>query len=338
MRSKNKRPADVLSPESNSVPKAVIFSLAGPSVSDAERSLFKKTDPLGFILFKRNCENPEQLRALTDSLRDITGRDCPILIDQEGGRVQRLCPPHWPQYPAMGALKTEREITDTAAAIAADLIFAGVDVSCAPVLDVLCPQTHEIIGDRAFSSDPAEVYAKGRAVCKALLEAGITPVIKHIPGHGRAAADSHLDLPVVDTNMKELEKTDFLPFLKIAEEDFAPHLWAMSAHVIYTAIDPALPASISPTVTCLIRKNLKFGGFLIGDDLSMKALDTHGNLADRVRKTLAAGADAALYCAGRLEEMEEIADATPPLRPESMERYERSRIRRRPAPAATARA
>ncbi|MEZ5918824.1 MAG: beta-N-acetylhexosaminidase [Alphaproteobacteria bacterium] len=303
---------------------AVILSLSGSTLSEAERAFFKQANPLGFILFARNCETPDQVRALTDSLRETVGRECPILIDQEGGRVQRLKPPHWRQYPPMklfgdqiedeGEAQALDSLRFTIMQIAEELKDCGVSVDCAPVLDVLFPETHDVIGDRAFSSDPAIVARLGLSVCRNFLAAGVTPVIKHLPGHGRATADSHKDLPVVTTALEDLEQTDFLPFRTVAADPCARGVWGMMAHVVYSAIDPALPASVSPRVIAdTIRGSIGFDGFLLGDDLDMEALSGLGPIEARVQATLEAGCDAALYCAGKLPVMEKIAESVPKL-------------------------
>ncbi len=315
-------------------PLAAIFSLSGPALTDAERALFREANPLGFILFARNCENPRQLRALTDDLKKAVDRNCPILIDQEGGRVQRLRPPLWrDHFPAQrfgdeAGDNMDRALEETRAntlRIAAELLDAGINVNCSPVLDVLRPETHDIIGDRAFSDDPAIVARLGECVCRNFLAAGITPIIKHIPGHGRAVSDSHLELPVVDAPLDELEKTDFAPFRALSRTDVAVASWAMTAHVVYTAIDPDNPATTSPKVIKdIIRGSIGFDGFLLGDDLAMKALDGIGDIRTRTKACLDAGCDAALHCNGDLAEMEQIALMQPLLTPESINRLQKA--------------
>lgn len=312
-------------------PAAIILSVEGLELSEAERRLFACTDPLGFILFQRNCDNHDQIRKLVHGLRDCVGRHCPVLIDQEGGRVQRLKPPHWQQYLPAQECHTADEAAGIARLIGGDLAELNIDVNCAPVMDLLCEATHDVIGDRAFSDSTDDVYEKGLSVCQAYLAEGITPVNKHIPGHGRAISDSHLELPVVDTPLVELEETDFNPFRRLASHVIAEDVWGMVAHVVYAALDDALPATISPKVMNYIRSDMGCDQFLLADDISMKALDSFGNLADRAVKTLAAGCDATLYCAGQLTEMEEIMRDIPALTSYSLERYERSRIRRRSA-------
>ncbi|NCO04327.1 MAG: glycoside hydrolase family 3 protein [Alphaproteobacteria bacterium] len=312
-------------------PAAIILSCSGLILTEDERRLFASTNPLGFILFKRNCDMPEQIRALTKDLRACVGWDCPILIDQEGGRVQRLKPPLWQQHMPAQSCNTPEEAAGIAHYIANDLKPLGIDVNCAPCVDVLCEQTHDVIGDRAFSDNPDDIAEKGLAVCRAYIDEGITPVMKHIPGHGRAASDSHLELPIVDTPLDELDMTDFEPFRQLSNSDVAPQIWAMVAHVVYTALDESLPATISKPVIHAIRKTIGFDGFLIADDISMKALDKFGNLGQRAIKTLEAGCDATLYCDGKLNEMKEIMRVVPPMRVNSLNRYDRSRLRRRSA-------
>lgn len=317
-----------------SKPLAAIFSLSGLALTADEKALFRASDPLGFILFARNCDTPDQLRTLTDSLRACIGRDCPILIDQEGGRVQRLKPPHWGKYAAMQTFGLQAEsdldgaceaLRETLRALAAELNAAGITVNCAPVLDVLTPETHQAIGDRAFSANPHIVAALGHIVCEELLAAGITPVIKHMPGHGRATLDSHYDLPLVDADLPELLEHDFLPFEIIAQSPLSSHIWGMSAHIVFPALDPDRPASVSPVLMEQhIRKTIGFDGFLLTDDLDMKALDRFGSPAERACLALSAGADAALYCAGDLKTMEKIAESVPKLSSAALKRLQKA--------------
>jgi beta-N-acetylhexosaminidase len=280
---------------------ALITSLAGPVLTPDERAFLRDARPAGVILMGRNCVDPVQLRALTDDIRNGSGRsDIPILVDQEGGRVQRLAPPHWPQYAPAGSLNLAQTRAQ-AAAIAADLAAAGITHNCTPVLDVPAPGAHGVIGDRAFARNPA---AMGRAVAQAHLAAGITPIMKHIPGHGRARADSHHALPVVDAPLEALRATDFAPFRALAD---IPGLWAMTAHITYTALDPALPASASPAVINTIRAEMQFTGTLLSDDLEMAALAPLGPLPARARACLTAGCDLVLYCGGDLRTAQTIA-------------------------------
>ena len=305
-------------------PRAVIFGLAGAALTADERTLFAAADPLGFILFQRNCAAPDQVRALVNDLRAVVGRaDAPVLIDQEGGRVQRLRPPLAPNYPAavkftplfeadpeMG-LETVRL---AAQAIGSDLRALGITVDCLPVLDLALPETHSVIGDRAYSADPETVIRMGRAAAEGLLAAGVLPVIKHIPGHGRARADSHLELPVVATPLEELSATDFVPFKGLADMPLA-----MTAHVVYTALDPDNPATLSPRIIAeIIRGHMGFDGALMSDDVSMKALS--GTFRDRTRAAIAAGCDLVLHCNGEFAEMAEVAAAVPPLGGDALRR------------------
>ncbi|HEU4838243.1 MAG TPA: glycoside hydrolase family 3 N-terminal domain-containing protein [Micavibrio sp.] len=316
--------------------KPVILSCSGPVLLTEEKNFFADFAPFGFILFGRNIIDKPQLKILCDSLRESVGWDCPILIDQEGGRVRRMRPPHWPDYPSMkeiGDLDDKDRLIEVIRGIAGDCRNAGFDVDCAPVLDVLFPETHAAIGDRAFSNDPDTVGALGRLACEIFLEEGITPVIKHMPGQGRSTLDSHHDLPVVSASLEELESCDFKPFRHVLESPHADGIWGMVSHIVYSAIDADHPASASSNVIDIIRKNLNFNGLLVSDDLCMNALSCYGSSADRVLKTLESGIDIALYCAGHLNEMLDIAKACPPLRNESLKRYDASRARRQSASA-----
>ncbi|MDY0240926.1 MAG: beta-N-acetylhexosaminidase [Rhodospirillaceae bacterium] len=307
--------------------QAAIFGCASLRLSDAEKSFFAKVDPLGFILFSRNIDTPAQVAALVAEFRECVGRDAPVLIDQEGGRVQRLRPPHWRKRPPMavfGALAAKDRALACRAArlnahlIAADLAALGINVDCAPLIDVPTLGSHDIIGDRAFAPDPVLVGELGRAVHDGLLDGGVMPVVKHIPGHGRAVVDSHLDLPVVDADMETLVGWDFPPFRVLAD---AP--WAMTAHIIYRAIDLEHPATISPRVIGdVIRGVIGCRSFLLSDDLSMKALS--GDFAQRTHASLAAGCDAVLHCNGDMAEMEAVAGALRPLSDAARERLDRA--------------
>ncbi len=300
---------------SGSHPRAVIFGCAGPRLGPEERQFFRDADPYGFILFRRNIETPDQVRTLVHELRDSVDRaDAPVLIDQEGGRVARLGPPHWPALPparAIGAL-AERDLqagleaaTAVGRCIGSMLAALDIDVVCAPVADLLLPQTHQVIGDRAYAADPVLVGALASAACAGFSSAGVTPIVKHIPGHGRATSDSHLALPSIDADSDTLERTDFAAFRTVRD---AP--WAMVAHCVYTALDPDLPASVSPEIVSrIIRERIGFRGVLIADDIGMKALK--GSLAESAARTLAAGCDLTLHCSGDLEEMRAIAPAVP---------------------------
>jgi len=314
--------------------RAVIFGCAGLTLAGAERRLFAEADPLGFILFKRNLRKPEQARALVASLRAAVGRaDAPVLIDQEGGRVARLGRPYWRVAPAaarFGALaRIDRFVAAEAAAlnsrlIAHELHDLGIDVDCLPVLDVPATGANAVIGDRAYAADVELVAMLGRAACGGLLAGGVLPVIKHIPGHGRATVDSHDALPVVDADRTALERVDFRPFRALADMPLA-----MTAHITYRAIDRANPATLSPRVIEeIIRRAIGFDGALMSDDLSMRALD--GTLAERVRRSLDAGCDLVLHCNGRIEEMEEVRAATPTLSPAAAARVGRALSRLAP--------
>lgn len=291
-------------------PSAAILGCAGTTLTAEEVAFFKDVKPWGFILFKRNIADPNQVRALTAALRETVGRpDAPILIDQEGGRVARLQPPHWRTYPpgrAYGALVANdplvaREITRLGARlIAHDLHALGINVDCVPVLDVPDPKGHEIIGDRAYGDTPEQVATLGRAAAEGLLAGGVLPIIKHIPGHGRAMADSHLELPVVNAKLAELDARDFAPFRVLSDMPMA-----MTAHVVYTAIDRKNPATTSKkAIKKIIRESIGFDGLLMSDDLSMKALS--GDFKQRAKDSLSAGCDVVLHCNGDMTEMKAV--------------------------------
>ncbi len=298
-------------------PRAVVFGCAGPALAPEERRFFAESDPLGFILFARNCVDPDQLARLVAALREAVGRaDAPVLIDQEGGRVARLGPPHWRKSPAAARFaalwradrEAAREATRANARLmAAELAAAGITVDCAPVLDIPVAGADPIIGDRAFGDAPEPVAVLGRAVCEGLRDGGVLPVIKHIPGHGRARADSHKSLPVVETPRAEMASTDFAPFRALADQPFG-----MTAHVVYRDIDPDRPATLSArAIGETIRGEIGFDGFLLSDDVSMGALS--GPLGDRTRGALAAGCDAVLHCTGVMAEMVQVSAAAAPL-------------------------
>jgi beta-N-acetylhexosaminidase len=311
------------------VTKPVIFGCESATLSAAERAFFRDADPLGFILFARNCETPDQIRRLVADLRESVGRgDAPILIDQEGGRVARLKPPHFPAYPsaaaiaALGGLRAREAAWLAARLIADDLGQLGITVDCAPVVDVPVSGADPIIGDRAWGKDPTTVAENGLAVCDGLMAGGVLPVIKHIPGHGRATVDSHRALPVVDTSRDMLDSTDFVPFRVLAGMP-----WAMTAHVLYTALDPDRPATLSPRVIAAIRAEIGFDGVLLSDDLSMAALG--GKIETRARDALMAGCDLVLHCNGILDEMQAIADAIDPMSAEADRRVAVGEARRK---------
>jgi beta-N-acetylhexosaminidase len=304
--------------------RAFIAGCSGLELTPDEVAFFKEAAPWGFILFRRNIGTPEQVKALCASLRDAVGReDAPILIDQEGGRVQRMGPPHWPKYPAGAAYGrvhandplVQRELARLGARlIAHDLRSVGINVDCLPVLDVPSPGAHDVIGDRAYGKTPDRVAVLGRAAAEGLLAGGVLPVIKHIPGHGRAGADSHLSLPVVDASREELERHDFAPFRMLTDMPLA-----MTAHVVYTALDPERPATTSPVIMKdIIRGHIGYDGLIMTDDLSMKALS--GTFREKTEAAFAAGVDMALHCNGDMEEMSAVAEATPILEGEALRR------------------
>jgi beta-N-acetylhexosaminidase len=297
--------------------RAFITGVSGTELGAAEREFIRDTRPWGFILFKRNVETPQQVASLVRQLRDAAGApDAPVLIDQEGGRVQRLSPPNWQVYPAgavFGALYDLDPALGLSAAglssrlIAADLADLGITVDCLPLADVPVAGADAVIGNRAYGTEPGKVAAIARAVTDGLEHGGILPVLKHIPGHGRATADTHFKLPVVDTSRQELERTDFAAFQPLADLPMA-----MTAHVVFSAFDPVQPATTSATmVQQVIRGVIGFQGLLMSDDVSMNALA--GSLAERTRGVFAAGCDIVLHCNGKIDEMRDVADETPEL-------------------------
>lgn len=323
----------------------IVFSVAGTDLTNAERALFRDASPAGFILFNRNARTPDQVRRLTNSLRECTGRErLPILVDQEGGRVQMLRRgpaglmadlaqivgqndnPAFPDFPAAGTFGRLFERDRGGAVLAATLNArllgrtlreVGINVDCAPVLDVPQPGAHDVIGDRAFSADPVAISALGRAMLEGLWSEGVAGVIKHIPGHGRATADSHRELPTVGASLEDLE-TDLGTFRALAD---AP--WAMTAHIRYTAVDAERPATQSETVIAdIIRGRCGFNGILVTDALEMHALE--GPIAERAVASIAAGCDLGLYCSGRLPDMEAMAARLNPMTAEAVERLEAS--------------
>ncbi len=315
-------------------PLASIFSLSSPVLTEDERAFFSAANPFGFILFARNCENPAQLKQLTGDLRGALGRDCPILIDQEGGRVQRLKPPTWRQYdPAQAFGDKALEDMDHALEdlrfrtlrISEELLECGINVNCDPVLDVLTPDTHDAIGDRAFSSDPDIVARLGISACRHYLAAGMVPVIKHLPGHGRATLDSHKDLPRVSAAHSDLKNTDFKAFRDVCASDVGSAIWGMAAHIVYEDIDPGHPSSVSPKIIQdIIRGEIGFDGLLLSDDLDMDALEAYGDVASRARLSLEAGCDIALYCSGKLADMQKIAESVPNLNEKARKRLQKA--------------
>jgi|TARA_Y100000294_G_scaffold153286_1_gene152102 beta-N-acetylhexosaminidase len=313
-----------LSPQGR--PKAVIFGCSGPALTADERRFFEQANPTGFILFERNCQDPDQVRGLVGELREtVNSPQTPMLIDQEGGRVQRLKPPHWRDAPPPGAFaalagrnisRAEEAVRLNGQLIAAELSGLGITVNCAPVLDIPGPDSHGIIGDRAFGNDPEIVAALGMAAAAGHFQGGVIPVIKHIPGHGRAKADSHEELPVVDAGTEELTETDFSPFRALSRLP-----WAMTAHVVYTALDGENPATTSAEVISrTIRGDIGFKGVLVSDDIGMKALG--GSFEERTKAVLAAGCDLVLHCSGDMAEMEAAAAGAGPLTDEGLARLQ----------------
>ncbi|HLG46200.1 MAG TPA: beta-N-acetylhexosaminidase [Reyranella sp.] len=309
--------------------KAVIFGCAGTVLTAEERAFFRDADPLGFILFARNIDTPEQTLRLTDELRSCVARaEAPVLIDQEGGRVARLKPPHWRKAPpgrVLGDLYARNPEAGLEAArlnarlLAFDVASVGCDVDCLPVLDIALPGAHSVIGDRAYAEQPEAVAAIGRAAAEGLMAEGVMPVIKHIPGHGRAMVDSHHAAPTVTEPRDTLERTDFLPFKLLSDLP-----WAMTAHVIYEAVDPNAVLTVSAQgVKEVVRGHIGFDGLLLSDDLSMQALG--GTLGERAAKVLAAGCDIALHCNGDPAEMIEVASNAGAMTREAVRRFEEGR-------------
>jgi beta-N-acetylhexosaminidase len=317
--------------------RAFITGVSGLELTAEEREFIRSMRPWGFILFKRNIETPTQVITLVRELRAAIGNpDAPVLIDQEGGRVQRLGPPHWPVYPPGAVFAALYDIDPalglsaarlSARLIAADLTEAGVTVDCLPLADVPVPGADAVIGNRAYGTEPVKVAAIARAVTEGLEQGGILPVLKHIPGHGRATADTHFRLPQVDTPEAELERTDFAAFQPLADLPIA-----MTAHVVFSALDPAHPATTSATIIeQVIRGVIGFQGLLMSDDVSMNALA--GSIAERTRSIFAAGCDMVLHCNGKLDEMREVAAETPELAGLALERARRA-LASRKAPQA----
>jgi beta-N-acetylhexosaminidase len=312
--------------------RAFITGLAGPRITPSERAFLREAAPWGLILFARNIDTPSQVYALIESFRDTVGWDAPILVDQEGGRVQRLGPPHWPRYPAgatYGRLYDADPEAGLAAArlggrlIAADLQTLAIDVDCLPVADVPVAGADQVIGDRAYGTNPDVVANIAAAVAAGLLAGGVLPVVKHTPGHGRAVADSHLRLPVVEIDRETLEATDFIPFRALKNLPLA-----MTAHIVFTAIDPLAPATTSPVIIDMIRTSIGFAGLLMSDDIAMGALT--GTIRQRTRAALDAGCDLVLHCNGWLAEMQEVAAEAPELAGPSLSRATAALAARRP--------
>lgn len=306
------------------MPSALILDCAGTELTTEERRFFADVNPYGFILFARNCESPAQVHSLVAAMKEAVGRaEVPILIDQEGGRVARLKPPHWRPSPAAGRLATlsgasaREAIYLNARLIAHELHGLGINVDCAPVADLPTPGAHDIIGDRAYGATPQQVIELAGDMARGLMDGGVIPVLKHIPGHGRAEADSHHKLPVVTASLEELARTDFVPFRALRALPMA-----MTAHVLYTALDAARMATLSPVVIGYIREVLEFEGLLMSDDLLMKAMQ--GSIAERTRASLEAGCDIALLCNATPEQQREAARVCPPMTREAEARSARA--------------
>jgi beta-N-acetylhexosaminidase len=317
--------------------RAFITGVSGLELNSAERDFIRAERPWGFILFKRNIDTPAQVAALVEEMRGLVGdADAPVLIDQEGGRVQRLGPPYWPVYPpgaAFGALyDIDPQLGLTAARlssrlIAADLVDVGISADCLPLADVPIAGADAVIGNRAYGTEPGKVAAIARAVTDGLEQGGVLPILKHIPGHGRATADSHFRLPTVDTTKSELERTDFAAFQPLADLPMA-----MTAHVVFSALDPAHPATTSATIIReVIRGVIGFQGLLMSDDVSMNALA--GSIAERTRAIVDAGCDMVLHCNGKLDEMREVARETPELAGQALDRAKGALASRKPPQA-----
>ena len=311
---------------------AVIFGCAGPKLLSEERAFYRDADPFGFILFARNVEDPAQLRRLTADLRDAVGWQAPILVDQEGGRVQRLRAPHWREWSppldtvdGAGSVEAaERIMRLRAAVIASELADVGIDADCIPTLDVVREGTHPFLMNRCYGRDPDMVARIGRAVAEGLMAGGVLPVMKHMPGHGLSHVDTHHDLPTVDAAHEELTAVDFAPFRALRDLPMA-----MTAHLVFAALDGERPATQSPAMIRVIREEIGFQGLLMSDDLNMQALS--GTLAERTARTIAAGVDVALHCKGDMAEMVAVAGAAGVMGPDARARAEAAVAARRPA-------
>ena len=306
---------------------ATILDAEGRRLTAEEKAFFRQADPFGFILFARNIDTPDQVRALCDEMREAVGRNAPITIDQEGGRVQRLRSPRWRDWlPPLDHVTAAGD--DAAEAmylryriIASELRDLGIDSNCAPLVDVAAPATHEFLKNRCYGFDPDSVARIGRAVADGLLDGGILPVLKHIPGHGRAVVDSHLDLPVVDAGLDVLDHVDFAPFRALNDLPLG-----MTAHLVYEAIDDR-PATTSPAVMQLIRERIGFDGLIMTDDISMKALK--GSLGKIAQDALSAGCDVILHCNGTLDERRKVAEAAGLMDDAAQRRAERALAQRK---------
>ncbi|MDJ0614454.1 MAG: beta-N-acetylhexosaminidase [Rhizobiaceae bacterium] len=306
----------------------VIFGCKSTRLSDEEKAFYRAVQPWGFIVFSRNVETPDQLTALVEELKScVDHEEVAVLVDQEGGRVRRLRPPHWPEYHSARVIgdhycenpeRGRRIAWLQSRLMAFDLVKLGINVDCLPVLDVPVPGAHDVIGDRAYASSVSPISDMGREAAQGMLDGGVLPVIKHIPGHGRSMVDSHLDLPRVETDLDTLKQTDFEPFKLLADMPVA-----MTAHVIYEAIDASAPATTSkPVIDGIIRDYIGFDGLLMCDDLSMKALS--GDFSQRVQSSFAAGCDVVLHCNGEMDEMRQVADALPEFGNEAFKRVQRA--------------
>ena len=309
--------------ENKNITKPVIYGLSSTILTEEEKIFFTKNNPIGFILFARNIENKQQLKNLCASLKELMQGEVLILIDQEGGRVARMKEPHWKCYPSgefFAKLYEENQelakksLFENFAEIASDLKEVGININCAPVLDILTAKTHQVIGDRAYGNQPMQVAALGRKVCEGLLSKEVYPVIKHIPGHGRGSTDSHLELPIVETSLEELRKSDFIPFQELNDQKFA-----MTAHILFAAIDKENCATTSKAAINLIRNEIRFKNILMSDDVSMKALK--GSFAQKTTQILEAGCDLVLHCNGNMSEMQEISKVLPNLTDNFWQRF-----------------
>ncbi|MBT9383374.1 beta-N-acetylhexosaminidase [Pseudooceanicola sp. CBS1P-1] len=310
---------------------ATILDPTGPVLTSEERALFRTADPFGFILFARHIETADQVRRLCGDLREAVGRDVPILLDQEGGRVQRLRPPlgrQWDEpldFAARAGDHAEEAMRLRYALIATEMRALGIDVDCAPLIDVAEADTHPFLKSRCYGTDPATVARLGRAVAEGLMQGGVLPVVKHMPGHGRARADSHKELPRVTAALEELDRIDFAPF-KVLN-----HLaMGMTAHIVFEALDPELPATLSPVVMQAIRNRIGFDNLIMTDDISMKALS--GGLERITTDALAAGCDVILLCNASFEDRATVVEAAGLMSPAAQERAERVMDLRRAAP------
>lgn len=311
---------------------ATIFGCSGTALTAEERAFYRDADPFGFILFARNVDTPDQLRRLTAELRDAVGRDALVLVDQEGGRVQRLRAPHWREWlPPLDQVQAAGPLAGQVMALrsrlmAAELRAVGIDANCAPCADLALPETHPFLKNRCYGSDPARVAEIARAVADGFLTGGVLPVIKHLPGHGRSTADTHHDLPTVTVSAETLRDTDFAPFRALNDLPMA-----MTAHIVFAAHDPDHPATQSAAMIRVIRDEIGFSGLLMTDDLNMQALA--GTLAERTARSLAAGCDIALHCKGDMAEMQAVAAAAGRMGPAAAARAADAILcRRDPAP------